>query len=250
MAFGLDSRRMVSIARQPILDAKARVFGYQLLYDCGPAPLEAADVSTARTLSEGVLSIGVDALSCGHPLFITLTRSLLLGGAGSLLPSSTILALDDSIEADAEVVAMCEELRALGYRLAVCQSGPTATHPDLLPLVQYARVDLRRTKAVDWHPVVRQLNDRGIKPIGERVENAEAAAAAFSAGFQLLQGYYFCKPTTFLAAQIPARRLAYIKLLSALNREDVSLDEVEEMVTHDLALSVRVLRAVNSAAFG
>jgi EAL and modified HD-GYP domain-containing signal transduction protein len=35
-----------------------------------------------------------------------------------------------------------------------------------------------------------------------------------------------------------------------LNREEVSMDEVEELVTHDLSLSVRVLRAVNSAAFG
>jgi len=41
-----------------------------------------------------------------------------------------------------------------------------------------------------------------------------------------------------------------MKLLSALNREDVSMDEVEELVTHDLSLSVRVLRSVNSAAFG
>jgi EAL and modified HD-GYP domain-containing signal transduction protein len=250
MTFGLDSRRIVSIARQPILDPKARVFGYQLLYECGPAPLESVDTAAARILSEAVLSIGLDPLSCGHPLFITLTRSLLLGGAGSLLPPTTVLELDDTIEADSDVVAMCQQLRALGYRLAVSQAGPTASHPDLLPLVQYARVDLRRTKAVDWQTVATELASRGIKPIAERVENAEVAAAAISAGFQLLRGYYYCKPTTFLAAQIPARRLAYIKLLSALNREDVSMDVVEDMVSRDLALSMRVLRSVNSAAFG
>jgi EAL and modified HD-GYP domain-containing signal transduction protein len=250
MPFGLDSRRAVPIARQPILDTKARVFGYQLLYECGPASLDPIDTAAARTLSEAVLSIGVDALSSGRHLFVSLTRGLLLGGAGSLLPQSTVVMLDEHINADAEVLDACAELRRQGYSIAVTQSGPTATTPELFPLVQYACVDLTRTKAADWKAVARQLTGRGIKPIAEHVENADAAAAAVDAGFPLLQGYYFCRPTTFLAAQIPARRLAYIKLLSALNREDVSMDEIEELVSHDLSLSVRVLRAVNSAAFG
>jgi len=250
MPFGLDSRRAVSIARQPILDTKARVFGYQLLYECGPASLDPVDAAAARTLSEAVLSIGVDALSSGRHLFIGLTRALLLGGAGSLLPPSTIVVLDEQVNVDDEVLDACAELRRLGYSIAITQCGPTVTTPALLPLAQYARVDLARTRAVDWKAVARLLTGRGIKPIAEHVENADAAVAAIDAGFPLLQGYYFCRPTTFLAAQVPARRLAYIKLLSALNREDVSMDEIEELVSHDLSLSVRVLRAVNSAAFG
>lgn len=250
MSFGLDSRHAVSIARQPILDPQARVFGYQLSYDCGPGPFEPVDAAAARTLSEAILSIGVDPLSCGRPLFVTLTRSLLLGGAGSLLPPSSVLILDEQIDGDAEVVAICTELRQRGYSVAVTQFGRTAATPELLSIAQYARVDLRRTKPMDWKTVARELSGRGITPIAERVENADVAAAAIQAGFQLLQGYYFCKPTTFLAAQIPARPLAYIRLLSALNREDVSLDEVEQLVMHDLSLGVRVLRAVNSAAFG
>jgi len=145
---------------------------------------------------------------------------------------------------------MCSQLRDENHALAVTQFGPGATTPELLPFAKYALVDLRRTKAVDWKAVAGQLKGRGIKAIAGRVENAEVAAAALEAGFPLLHGFYFCRPTTFHAAQIPARRLAYIKLLSALNRENVSMDEVEELVSHDLSLSVRVLRAVNSAAYG
>src|SRR5262245_23360761 len=138
MPFGLDARRLVSIARQPVLDHKARVFGYQLLYECGPAPLDSADTAAARTLNDAILSIGVDALSCGRPLFMPLTRPLLLGGAGSLLPPSTVLSLDEHISGDVEVVAMCQQLREQGYSLAVTQVGPTATTPELLRLAKYA----------------------------------------------------------------------------------------------------------------
>src|SRR5262249_16953884 len=111
MPFGLDSRRVVSIVRQPILDSKARVFGYQLLYGCGPAALDPIDAAAAKTLSEAILSIGVDPLSCGRPLFIPLTRALLLSGAGSLLPPATVIVLDDSVIGDSEVVEMCRQLR-------------------------------------------------------------------------------------------------------------------------------------------
>jgi c-di-GMP-related signal transduction protein len=51
MPFGLDSRHVVSIARQPILDLKARVFGYQLLYEHGPAPLDPVDAPAASAFS-------------------------------------------------------------------------------------------------------------------------------------------------------------------------------------------------------
>ncbi len=250
MPFGLDSRRVVSIARQPLLDVKARVFGYQLLHECAPSSLDPIDAAVARTLTDAVFAIGLDALSCGRPIFITLTRPLLLGGAGSLLPPSTVIAIDESVTPDTEVSAACEELRRQGYSLAVPQWGSTAIRPELLPFAHYARVDLKRTKAIEWKAVATQLTARGIKPIAERVENAVAAAAAIEAGFHLLQGHYFCRPTTFMAAQIPSQRLAYVRLLGALNRENISLNEVEELVSRDLSLSYRVLRSVNSAAFG
>ena len=179
MPFGLDPRRVVSIARQPILDAKARVFGYQLLYECGPTAL-VVDAAAARTLSEAILSIGVDPLSCGRPLFITLTRSLLLGGAASLLPPSTVIILDEEINGDADVVAMCAHLRQLGYSLAVTQFGPTAITPELLPFAQYARVDLRRTKATDWKTVAGRLTARGIRPIAEKATCPAGSASKTS----------------------------------------------------------------------
>jgi len=49
---------------------------------------------------------------------------------------------------------------------------------------------------------------------------------------------------------VPGRHLAYLRLLAALNRPDITLSEVEDLVKHDVSLSYRVLRCVNSAAFG
>jgi c-di-GMP phosphodiesterase len=72
--------------------------------------------------------------------------------------------------------------------------------------------------------------------------------ATMAAGYHYFQGYFFCRPMTFAATPLPARRLAYVQLLAALNRENLSLGEVEDLVKHDLSLSYRVLRSANSAA--
>ena len=41
-----------------------------------------------------------------------------------------------------------------------------------------------------------------------------------------------------------------LNLLTALNKPDVSVSEIEDLVKHDLTLSYRVLRSINSASFG
>lgn len=251
MATGLDSRRTVSIARQPILDWKGQVFGHELLHRRVSDAIEGADLTAARMLDDGVLSVGLDALTCGLPVFINLTRSLLLGGAGTLLPPAiTVLELGSHDAIDDEILEVCRDLHKQGYSLALDDFRLESRTEALVSLARYAKVDLRQTPASDWTRVAAELTARNIKLIAKNVDDAEVAAAALAAGFHLFQGHYFCRPATLMVTQLPTRRLAYLQLLAALNRENVSLDQVEDLVKHDLSLSYRVLRAVNSAAFG
>jgi c-di-GMP-related signal transduction protein len=48
---------------------------------------------------------------------------------------------------------------------------------------------------------------------------------------------------------VPAQQLAYLRLLAALNKPDLTTAEVERLVKQDLSLSLRVLRSINSAAY-
>jgi EAL and modified HD-GYP domain-containing signal transduction protein len=44
--------------------------------------------------------------------------------------------------------------------------------------------------------------------------------------------------------------VAYLGLLGALNREDLGIDELEDLIKHDVSLSYRVLRSTNSWLYG
>src|SRR6266498_2810953 len=104
MAIGLDRRTALCVARQPILDHTGRVFGYELLYRGDPVATEclaSGDLAGARVLSDAVLALGLETLTCGLPAFINLTRHLLLNDAGTLLPAEgTVLELREDIPVD------------------------------------------------------------------------------------------------------------------------------------------------------
>ena len=51
-------------------------------------------------------------------------------------------------------------------------------------------------------------------------------------------------------AGIAANRLALLQVAAALNDPDVELEQIEQLIAHDVALSFRLLRYVNSAFFG
>ena len=255
MQIDVDAPETVFVSRQPILDATGKVFGYELLHreavtTASGAAGETAEAAGARGLTDVVLGLGLDTLAEGKPAFLNFTRDLLVGQAATLLPSAkTVIQLRRGLVVDEAVVTACHELHNAGYRLALdFISDPESER--LLPFVKFLKIDVRSMSTAAAATLVKRFAAGNAKVIAEKVESAEAFKEAKAAGFSLFQGYYFCRPITCRATALPQRRLAYLQLLAALRQPNVGVREIEEIVKHDMSLSYRVLRCVNSAAFG
>ena len=254
MQIDVDAPETVFVSRQPILDATGKVFGYELLHrettTTAPAGGEAAEAAGARGLTDVVLGLGLDTLAEGKPAFLNFTRELLVGQAATLLPAAkTVIQLRRGLQVDEAVVTACRELHDAGYRLALdFISDPESER--LLPFVKFLKIDVRSMSTAAAATLVKRFSVGNAKVIAEKVESAEAFKEAKGAGFTLFQGYYFCRPITCRATALPQRKLAYLQLLAALRQPNVGVREIEEIVKHDMSLSYRVLRCVNSAAFG
>ncbi len=231
-----------------MLDADGRVFGYELLYrDADVSRQEGTD---ARGLTDVVLDMGLDTLAEGKPAFLNFTRELLVTKAGTLLPpKKAVVQLRRGLAVDEEVVQACQELHRDGHRLAI-DFGADPEAERLLPLMAFIRIDVRSMSMAAASALVRRFQAAKIRAIAEKVETAEAYASAKATGFTLFQGFYFCAPTTRHASALPGRKLAYMRLLTALRQPDVGVLQIEELVKHDVSLSYRVLKCVNSAAYG
>jgi len=248
-----DSREGLCVARQPILSPNGQVFGYELLYRSGAevaATSEERDLAAARVLSDAVLAVGLETLTNGRRGFLNMSRGHLLGNMASLLPpKAVVLEIISGTEVDADLIAACKGLRAKGYSLAIEDFVPDSPACALLPHTNFVKVDALSTDAATSQRI-RKLVSTTTSLVATNVESAELYDEVRGGGYHLFQGFFFCKPTTFKTGALSARRLAYAQLLTALNSENVTVSQIEELIKHDASLIYKVLRCVNSAAYG
>ncbi len=253
MSIAVDTRDTVFVTRQPILDAAGKVFAYELLYRDTAADgthSTSGEASGARGLTDAVVTFGLETVAEGRPAFLSLTKDLLLGQIATLLPTAkAILQIPATVEIDDEVVDNCRHLSEKGYRIALADYVPESPAKRLLPFAKFVKVNVLASGSVSATDLTKMCGP-AVKSIATNVETPDAYAECQRTGFKLFQGYYFCKPVTCKSGALPARRMAYVQLLAALRQPNVGVREIEELVRHDVSLSVRVLRCVNSAAYG
>ena len=244
----------VHVARQPILDARNQVFGYELLHR-GSAQAATftgcGQQASAQVIGDALLAIGFDTLTDGRRAFVNLAAETLLSDASSVLdPELVVLEILEGVEVTPEVLAMCESLVARGYAIALDDFVPGSPAEALLPFAKFVKLDVLALPPDMIKETAGRMLKQGVSVIAEKVETVADFEHAKAAGCSLFQGYFFCRPTTFSAKSLSANQVAQMRLMAALYQPSVSLTAIEDLLKHDTSLSYRVLRTVNSAGFG
>ncbi|MBI5170870.1 MAG: HDOD domain-containing protein [Candidatus Eisenbacteria bacterium] len=242
----------VFAARQPIFDRQRRVAGYELLYRASERNrYEGGDpeVVSALSLERTLLGFGLRTLIGDRVAWINATRGLLVRGHWELLPpGSTVIELLETIEPDAEVIAACRRLRDAGYRIALDDYRHSDAMRPLLELAEWVKVDFRGQPRVERHILERDLRRRGHRLLAEKIETHEEHVEAMESGYELFQGFFFCRPEMMRMRDVAPNRIVFLRLLRAVNGTSLDLGLVEELVQQDVSLSMKLLRFLHSAA--
>lgn len=241
-------------ARQPILDRNAQVFGYELLFRSGPENRYSAtdaEWASAVNIEQSATVFGLDQLVGDRRAFVNLSRGALLSEYHRLLPRERVVVeLLEDIEPDEEVLAACRRVRGDGYLIALDDYAGLPESEPFLDIVHLVKSDLRRwPQALDARQV-QPLRSRGLKLVAEKVETHEEEQAALAAGYDLLQGYFYCKPQMIEVRDLPPSKLSVLRFLAETSRASTSIARIEELFRADVGLTVRLLRYLNSASFG
>ncbi len=243
----------VFIARQPILDAEQKVFGYELLYRSGPEnffPGIDADAASSQTIHDSLATFGLDLLAPRKLAFVNVARRVLTEHLYSILPKQrVVLELLETVKPDAEVVEACQELKRSGYLLALDDYVEDAAYAPLIELADFIKVDFLTTSSTKRQDLMTRYGSR-LHLLAEKVETAEDFREGLRLGFEYFQGFYFCLPEMISRKKIPAFKLNYLQLIQAVSRPELDFDRLEQIIKGDVSLSVRLLRLLNSAAFG
>lgn len=244
------------IARQPIFDRMQRVVGYELLFRSDlDNYCKAVDMTEASStvISDSLSIFGIDQLTNGKRAFINMSRESLLSGITALLPRNAVtIELIETIEPDETVVDTCRHLKADGFRIALDDFVDRPEMRPLLELADYIKLDVLVTPVDELPTLAARLRQEFPQTwlLAEKVETREVFDRCARMGLSLFQGYFFARPTILSGGDISGAKLNYLRLLREMSAEHYDVGRVEQVLRSDVSIAYKLLRYVNSAAFG
>jgi EAL and modified HD-GYP domain-containing signal transduction protein len=244
---GSGAVRGAYLARQPILNRRGGVLGYELRYhDAAGAPCS-ADPNAGHGLIDTLALFGAERFAGGQWVFIRCTSAMLLEEPfEALSPSLMVLEFPSSAEPSPKRLRACNRLLGAGFRLALTGFDPRADRDPLLDLVEYIKVDEGVLGTPVWESFSKGPFPQALTVIAENVQTHESYVRARGAGIEYFQGLYFCMPDLIANGTIPANHVQHVEILRHLFKDPLDLKSLCPLVECDASLVYRVLRFVNS----
>lgn len=241
------------LGRQPILDVHEKLVGYRLAFlECGSD----GDIRADADIQEIYRALNDPRLSeafAGLKGFLAADPRLLFDPAAESLPSERlVLCLDAELTGDPEVVSRCQLLGAAGFQFCIDINKPSESLAEdkILPeLISFANVDINAADDGALFKLLNQFKRHRLYPIAGHVETQDEHSRAVKLGFAYFQGNYFaqCSPADEKLLDPSLHGLIFI--LNLLNR-DAEIQEIEQALKGEPALTIKLLRLTNSASIG
>lgn len=242
------------VGRQAIFDRQMEVFGYELLYRDGTgnaANIMDGDEATARVMVNTFLELGIDQIAGNGYAFLNLTANFFLSKYYEALPTkNVILEVLESIEPTPTVLQALIQARQNGYLIALDDFILRESHRALMEHADIVKVDVLALTNEELEEQVAMFQEYPVRLLAEKVEDQGMYERCLALGFEYFQGYFFCKPQIMEGVSLSGNRMAVVLLLAKLQDPFIELGELEDLVKNDVALSVKLLRYVNSASVG
>jgi len=243
----------IFVGRQAIFDSKLDVYAYELLFrdgNVGRANVIDGNKATSQVIINTFLEMGVENLVQHHCAFINLTRDFLLGEIPFPLPAGKIvLEVLEDIAVDHELIDSLKRLKEEGYEIALDDFILDSNNEKLVPFADVIKIDLMALTQKQLIEQVVALKKHDVTLLAEKIETKQEFELCKQLGFKYFQGYYFCKPDVVAGKQLPPNRLALLEMIATLQNPECRFDELETIISKDVAISYKLLRIINSSFY-
>lgn len=244
----------VFLARQPIFDSKQEVCAYEILYRSGLVNAYDGidgDKASRQVIFNTFQTFGIENLTNGKPVFINFTENLINDEIATLF-SKDILVVEilENVAPKEETVRNSKFLKEMGYRIALDDFVYSEEYESLIELADIIKIDFLDSKREETQRVSKELIEREIILLAEKVETREEFEYAKSLGFKLFQGYFFSKPEIVTVKKLNPIRSTALQLIDETNKAEIDFNKVSRIISRDLSLTYNLLKLVNSSAFG
>jgi len=240
------------LVREPLLDPKQRVVGYELAWQQRGASssVEALEALIAF-VAEQVVDQDGDWLLRDKTLFLDAVPAMLSTDAlHQLPPEHTVLSLKAAELANADTVSAVQALRAGGVGILLRAVDLARAGSRLATVASYVEVRFSGadvgTQARTYAALKQSTVGMVARPVTSWADFDACAALGLSAFVGKL--HLTPRPTTDPKGLNPAQ--AIIMQLMQMVRQEADIAQLEAVLKRDATLSYKLLRYINSAGFG
>lgn len=243
------------IGRQPIMDAKQNIIGYELFFrhsaDADHAELEEDDLKAcSNVLVNTIGDMNMEWLLGDKLAFLNVSEAILNSDFLELMPPKrTVFEILRTVRPTEDNLAKLKSLRDDGYKIALDNPQLNDDSEAFMPYAFFVKIDMLNTSIEEAEQLVKKYKSLNRQVIAEKVEDAKAFEACHKIGFKHFQGFYFARPETFTTKVVNASFDSVLNILNVLSREG-EINEIESAFKIDAALSFKLLRYINSVGFG
>lgn len=241
------------IVREPLLDPKQRVIGYELSWqrlDNTP-PTDDDLEKLIGFVAENVNDDDAGWLLKDKSLFLDAVPAMLSRDAlFNMPPEHTVLTMKASDLADADTLAAVQGLRAGGVGISIRDGDLAHLGSNLAMSASYIEVRFAGADVAAQARTHAAAKQSGVRMVGRPVATWEDFDACAALGLDAFVGklHLTPRPGTPVKGMNPAQTI--ILQLMQMVQQNEDIPKIENVLKRDPALSYKLLRFINSAGFG
>jgi len=242
------------IARQAILNEKLETIGYELLFRDNldnKFPEIEHDVASSKLIIQNHIHGDIQKISMGKLAFINFTENSLINKFPLMFDKDTIvIELIGHEKPTKKLLKIIKFYYSKGYKIALTEYD-LAPHWDVLfPYIDIVKVDIGKINTKRLPPAVTRMKLFNVAIAAEKVETKNQKQTLVEVGFNYFQGYFYHQPEIIEGQALAPIKAQMLQLLSETFNYPLNYETVAEIISHDVNLTVGLLKMVNNIATG
>lgn len=241
----------------PLFDNKMAVRAYSVFaqkenFLLNPSMLGTGSLDGAGSILglEVLTSIGKETLSDDQEIFVEVSKISIFSPIDELCPiehGKVVLLFDHSIPAKKEYIKRLQQLKFMGYKLAMNKLAIEnfAEYAPILKVLDYIMLDYKKLDMNAARNFFTKVYP-DIKMIAVNVDSQEDYDNLAEAdAYKLFEGDFYRLPVTKGVSKVSPLKVNYIELLKLVNSPDFELTKAADVIGRDTALVIELLKVVN-----
>lgn len=242
------------IARQAIFNRQSKTIGYELLFRDSPEnkfPEIDPDVATSKIIIQNHIHGSIKAISLGKAAYINFTEKSLVNKYPLMFnKESIVIELTGHQKVTERLIKIVKFYFDKGYKIALTEYDLSEQWDDLFPYLYLLKVNLDNVNPKQLPAVVKRLKTHNVKISAERVETKFQYLSLVEVGFDYFQGFFYHEPEVIEGKALTPIKTQMLELISETFNTPLVYERIAEIISHDVNLSVSLLKMVNNFATG